>query len=53
MFATIIWTETGDVRKGIPGVEESLLEVQRKQLPDTCFLGDLQKHEQARTGSGN
>ena len=32
-------------KKGIPGLEESLLEAQIKQLMGTCFVHDLQQHD--------
>ena len=35
-------------KKGILGVEELLLKVQRKQPIDTCFV-DLQQYEQVGT----
>ena len=38
------------MQEGQPGVEESLLELQRKQFTGTCIVRDLQQHEKIRIG---
>ena len=50
MFLKSFWTRNGGRKKGISGVEESLLEVRRKQLIGTCFVRDLQQHEKVSDG---
>ena len=42
--AVFFYPNTG-CKKGISGEEESLLEVQRKQLIGISFVRDLQQHE--------
>ena len=49
-FSAVLLDPNRGWTKGIPGVGESLLEVQRKQFIGTCCVRDLLQHEQAGTG---